>query len=65
VSQDDHDVGQSKRNRHGDEHVDGSDADCPVAQGATPCGEGVPTRRTMYLASITWLCSIPSFNGSL
>ena len=37
VSQDDHDVEQSKRGRHGDEHVDGGDADCFVAQKATPC----------------------------
>jgi hypothetical protein len=36
VRQDGHDVEQSKRDRHGDEHVDGSDADCFVAQEATP-----------------------------
>ena len=36
VSQDDHNVEQSKRDRHGDEHVDGSDADCFVAQEPTP-----------------------------
>ena len=37
VSQDDHDVEQSKRGRHRDEHVDGGDADCFVAQEAAPC----------------------------
>jgi hypothetical protein len=36
VSQDYHNVEQSKRGRHGDEHIDGSDADCFVAQKATP-----------------------------
>ena len=37
VSQNDHDVEQSKRGRHRDEHVDGGDAGCFVAQEATPC----------------------------
>src|SRR5258708_38449879 len=37
VSQDDHDVEQSKRGRHGDERVDGGDSYCFVAQKATPC----------------------------
>jgi hypothetical protein len=27
-------------------------------------GEGVPTRRTMYFATVAWLTSIPSFNSS-
>ena len=32
MRQDDHNVEQSKRGRHRDEHVDGGDADCFVAQ---------------------------------
>src|ERR1700693_4660834 len=36
VSQDDHNVDQSKRGRHGNEHVDCGDAECFVAQEATP-----------------------------
>jgi hypothetical protein len=37
VSQDDREVEQSKRSRHGDEHVDGGDTDRFVAQKAAPC----------------------------
>ena len=27
-------------------------------------GEGVPTRRTMYFATVAWLTSMPSFKSS-
>ena len=39
VSQDAHDVERSKRGRHRDEYIDGGDADCFVAQEATPRGQ--------------------------
>jgi hypothetical protein len=64
VSQDDHDVEQSKRGLHGNEHVDGDDADCFVAEETTHVGEGVPARRIMYFATVAWLTSMPSLRSS-
>jgi hypothetical protein len=63
VNLDDHDVEQSKRGGHGDERIDGGDAIASLRRKLRHVGEGVPTRRTMYFATVARLTSMPSFKS--
>jgi hypothetical protein len=53
---------RARRRNH--EQIDGSGVGSMVAQKGLPAGEGGPRRRGMYLATVDWAISIPSFSSA-
>src|ERR1700736_5146865 len=67
VGQNDHHVEQPKRRGRDKERIDCSDAGGLIPQEAAP-GRGrrtcVPRLRTVYLATVAWLISMPTLSSS-
>ena len=64
VGQNDHDVEKPERCGRHDKHVNRSDALDLIAQKTAPGWEGAPRLRTIYLATVAWLTSMPSLSSS-
>src|SRR5215469_14210371 len=63
-TQDDQSIEQFEPDRRNDEQIDAGDVGGVIAQEACQPGERGPRRCDMYLATVDWAMSMPSFSSS-
>ena len=62
--QDDKSIEKLEADRRNDEQIDGSDVGSVVAQKGLPARREWSATRDVYLATVDWAMSIPSFSSS-